>query len=47
MEKCNSEQNRRKFLMLLGANFPIGEAGNKQISNIYCTSRFPRIYSAK
>lgn len=23
--------------MLLGANFPIGEAGNKQISNIYCT----------
>lgn len=30
MEKCNSEQNRRKFLMLLGAYFPMGEAGNKQ-----------------
>lgn len=30
MEKCNSEQNRRKFLMFLGAYIPMGEEGNKQ-----------------
>lgn len=34
MENVTVNKTGENSFMLLGANFPIGEAGNKQISNI-------------